>query len=443
MRSSSTMTAPCRARLAGAPTARRWRSPAGSRMPASALVCGDLMPERIRIAVLHFAHETVTFLKNDTTLDDFIYPGSPASGEALLSAYPKSYMGGFVKMAGEFEGVELVGIESPLWPKTYMGSGWVTAEAFETLVGKMIEGLKTEGPFDGIYLSLHGAMAVRGVAKPEAELARRVREAAGPDVPIAATFDLHGNEDHEFLEHADIGFAVKYFPHYDEYLQGERAARMLLRMIRGDYKAAHATRKVPILTATVRMWTGASPWMDLTQRALTWEPREVDVFVNVFFGFPFADVPDVGITVQVLTNGDAKRAEEIAEDRADLACRKREALLPSTKIHSITEGVALAKQAIAHGETPVVLADHSDRSGSATFLLKEIIAQDLSGVIIAAIADAAATARLKEMGARAGDRFDMEIGGRVDESAGEPVRIQGTILTAVEGYGQSWVVVKF
>jgi Protein of unknown function (DUF1485). len=39
---------------------------------------------KIRIAVLHFSHETVTFLKNDTTLDDFIYPGSPASGEALL-----------------------------------------------------------------------------------------------------------------------------------------------------------------------------------------------------------------------------------------------------------------------------------------------------------------------------------------------------------------------
>ena len=72
-------------------------------------------------------------------------------------------MGGFVKMAREFDGVELVGIESPLWPKTYMGSGWVTEEAFETLTGKMIEGLKAEGPFDGVYLSLHGAMAVRGV----------------------------------------------------------------------------------------------------------------------------------------------------------------------------------------------------------------------------------------------------------------------------------------
>jgi hypothetical protein len=57
----------------------------------------------MRIGVLHFSHETVTFLKNDTTLEDFIYPGSPtkgepgspAKGEALLKFDPKSYMGGF------------------------------------------------------------------------------------------------------------------------------------------------------------------------------------------------------------------------------------------------------------------------------------------------------------------------------------------------------------
>ena len=69
----------------------------------------------------------------------------------------------------------------------------------------MIEGLRKEGPFDGVYLSLHGAMAVRGVARPEAELARRVRAAVGPKAAIAATFDLHGNEDDEFLKHADMG----------------------------------------------------------------------------------------------------------------------------------------------------------------------------------------------------------------------------------------------
>jgi len=397
----------------------------------------------IRIGVLHFSHETVTFLKNDTTLDDFIYPGSPAKGEALLTFDPKYFMGGFVKMAREFDGVELVGIESPLWPKTYMGSGWVTQEAYETLVGRMIEEIKLAKPFDGIYLCLHGAMAVRGVPRPEAELARRVREAVGPKAFIAATFDLHGNEDEAFLKYADMAFAVKYFPHYDGYLQGERAARTLVRAIRGDYKPTHVTTKIPIISPTVLQWTGASPWMDLIQRALVWEAREPDVYVNVFFGFPFADVPDVGMTVQVLTNGNPELAVTISRDMAETAWRQREALLTSAKIHTIPEGVTLAKQAVATGQTPVVLADHSDRSGYATWLLKEIIAQNLSNTLIATIADAKATAKLKAQGAKAGDAFDMEVGGLTDESAGQPVRIQGTILNAVEGHGQFWVCIKF
>jgi microcystin degradation protein MlrC len=285
------------------------------------------MAHRIRIAVLHFAHETVTFLKNDTTLDDFIYPGSPARGEALLKFDPKYFMGGFVKVAREFDGVELVGIESPLWPKTYMGSGWVTQEAYETFVGRMIAEIKVEGPFSGVYLCLHGAMAVRGVPRPEAELARRVREVVGREAFIAATFDPHGNEDEEFLRYADMAFTVKYFPHYDGYLQGERAARTLVRAIKGDYKPSHTTLKVPIISPTVLQWTGASPWMDLVQRALIWEAREVDVYVNVFFGFPFADVPDVGMTIQVMTNGNPRLATEIARDMADTAWRHRQALL--------------------------------------------------------------------------------------------------------------------
>jgi microcystin degradation protein MlrC len=397
----------------------------------------------IRIAVLHFAHETVTFLKNDTTLDDFIYPGSPAKGEALLTHDPKSYIAGFVKVAREFDGVELVGIESPLWPKTGTASGWVTEEAYETFVGRMIAEIRATGPFDGVYLSLHGAMGVRGVPRPEAELARRVREVVGRDVRLVGTFDPHGNEDEEFLRHADMAFAVKYFPHYDSYLQGERAARMLVRAIRGDYKPATATVRVPIISPGAVQWTGASPWMDLVQRALTWEARAPDTYVNFFFGFPFADVPDVGMTFQAMTNGDAKLARRVADDMAAAAWRRREALLKSTRVHTIPEGVRLAKEAVARGATPVVLADHSDRSGSATWLLREIVDQDLSDVLVATLADAKASDALKAKGVKAGDPFDMEVGGVVDESAGAPVRIRGTVMNAVEGYGQLWVVVKF
>ena len=289
----------------------------------------------MRIAVLHFSHETVTFLASDTTVDDFIYQGSPAAGESLLQSQPRSYIGGFVKVAREFDGVELVGIESPLFPKRGTASGWVTTEAFERFLGKMVSELKAKGPFDGVYLALHGAMAVRNVAKPEAEIARRVRAAVGRKAFIVGTFDPHGNEDAEFLSQADMAFTVKYFPHYDSHLQGERAARMLVRAIRGDYRPETVTVKVPIITPTVLQWTGASPWMDLVQRALVWEAREPDVYVNVFFGFPFADVPDVGLTFQVMTNGNAALARKVADDMSSWAWRRREALLNTAKVHPI------------------------------------------------------------------------------------------------------------
>ena len=402
----------------------------------------------MRIAVLYFAHETVTFLPNDTTLADFTYKGSPAKGEALLAHDPRSYMGGFVKVAREHDDVELVGIESPLWPRTGTGSGWITNEAFETFVGRQIEELKARGPFDGAYLALHGAMGVRGVPRPEAEIAKRVRAVLGPQARIAATFDPHGNEDAEFLRHADMAFCVKYFPHYDMHLQGERAARMLVRAIRGDYSPATVTLKLPILAPTVMMWTGASPWSDLVQRALVWEAREPDVFVNVFFGFPWSDVPDGGMGFQVMTNGKPDLAQHIARDMADWTWRRREALVKGATVHRIGAGVTLAKQAVAEGRAPVVLADHSDRSGYATWLLREIIAQGLSRTLVATIAAPEAIAALA--GAKPGDAVEVEIGGRVDPSAGEPVRITGRVLLVADattaratGKGQSWIAIRF
>jgi len=383
----------------------------------------------LKIAVLHFVHETVTFLSNETTLDDFIYEGSPAKGEALLSIDPKSYMGGFVKAAREHSDVELVGIESPLQPKTGIGSGWITTEAFEHFLGKMVDELRSQGPFDGVYLALHGAMGVTGVPRPEAEIARRVRIAVGKLTFIAATFDPHGNEDEAFLASADLAFTVKYYPHYDAYLQGTRAARNLIRCIRDDFTPTHASRKVPLISATVLQWTGGSAWMSLINRALTWEAREPDVYVNVFFGFPWSDVPDAGMFVQVTTNGNPTLASAIVDDMSHAIWRHKDTLLTSTKIVSVSDAVAEAASACLRGAFPVVIADHSDRSGYATWVLDQIIQQALSDTIIAAVADADVLDALQEKQLATGDEIEIEVGGRVDPSAGQPLTVRGTLVT--------------
>jgi microcystin degradation protein MlrC len=396
----------------------------------------------IRIAVLKFSHETVTFLPWDTTSSHFTYQGSPAKGEHLFASQSRHFIGGFVKVAREYEGVELVGIESPLGSKMGSGTGWITTEAYESFVGKMISELKSSGPFEGVYLALHGAMAVKRVPRPEAELARRVRESVGARPIIAATFDPHGNEDEEFLRHADMAFTGKYYPHYDCYLQGERAARTLVRAIRGDYAPSHATVKVPIISPTVVQWTGASPWMDLVHRALIWEARETDTYVNCFFGFPWSDVPDLGMTFQVITNGKPELARKIAEDMASFAWREREALLCTTRIHSISDGVGLAKQAVEEGQVPVILADHADRSGHATLLLQEIIAQKLRRTLIVTVADPNVIDTLAAGRAKAGDVFDMMVGRLTDESAEKPVHVKGTLLKITGGNG-GWAHIGF
>jgi microcystin degradation protein MlrC len=386
----------------------------------------------LKIAVLHFVHETVTFLSNETTLNDFIYEGSPAKGEALLSIDPKSYMGGFVKAAREHADVELVGIESPLEPKTGIGSGWITTEAFEHFLGRMVDELRSQGPFDGVYLALHGAMGVTGVPRPEAEIARRVREVVGKSAFIAATFDPHGNEDEAFLASADLAFTVKYYPHYDAYLQGTRAARNLIRCIRDDFTPTHASRKVPLISPTVVQWTGGAAWMSLINRALTWEAREPDVYVNVFFGFPWADVPDAGMFVQVTTNGNPALALEVVEDMSQAIWRQKDALLTSTKIVPVSDAVEEAASACQRGVFPIVIADHSDRSGSATWVLGQVIQQALADTVVATVTDASVLDTLQEKRLVSGDEVEIEVGGRVDPSAGRPLAVRGKLVTVPE-----------
>ena len=281
---------------------------------------------------------------------------------------------------------------------------------------------------------------VRNVPRPEAEIARRFREVVGPDVPIVGSFDLHANEDAEFLRWADMAFITKRYPHYDSYLQGERSARALVRLARDLYVPTTATRKPGVITPTVLQWTGKSPSMDIMERARRWESRERDVYVSVAYGFPWSDVPDVGATVHVMTNNDQVLADRIADDMSDFIWRVREDLF-SDELSAPDEAADSAATAFAAGNTPVVLADFSDRTGDATFVLQQVVDKGMSGVLVATIRDESVIESLASSGAEPGDRFDMTVGGFAAESSGEPVRINGTLSYFGEAFGYPQVAV--
>ena len=283
----------------------------------------------LRIAVAKFQHETCTFCPGgDTEIEDWTRVRPPFEDEALFES--GDFVRGFSARTREYGNVELLPLRSPQGVFGGSSRSWNSEEAFEHFAGMIIEDLRAAMPVDGVYLALHGAMAVRDVPRPEAELARRVREVVGPDVPIAGSFDLHGNEDEEFLRWADFSFVTKRYPHYDAYIQGERSARLIISTARGDYDPTTATRKPGIITPTVVQWTGQSPSMDIMERARRWEAREPDAYVSVFYGYPWSDVPDVGATVQVMTNGDQALANEIGDDMNDFMWRVREQFAAGT-----------------------------------------------------------------------------------------------------------------
>jgi len=275
-----------------------------------------------RVAVATFSHETCTFCPGgDVTVEDWERVSPPVRGEALLGG--GGYIGGFVSMAEDYGDMELIGLSSPRGVFGGSSRSWNTEGTFDHFLDLMIQDLEAALPVDGVYLALHGAMAVRNVPRPEAEIARRFREVVGPDIPISSSFDLHGNEDAEFLNWADFAFTTKRYPHYDAALQGARAARALHMTMKGEYSPTTATRKPGIITATVLQWTGASPSMDIMERARRWEARQENAFVSVFYGYPWSDVPDVGVTIHVMTDNDQELADLIADDMNDFFWRVR------------------------------------------------------------------------------------------------------------------------
>ena len=396
--------------------------------------------ESYKVAVLEYMQETCTFCPGgDAEIADRTRRMPYVSGEDLVKR-TGGFVGGFMHAAAQFDDMRVVGLNSPDGVFGGSSRSWESKESFEHFMRIILDDLQTQMPVQGVYLSLHGAMAVRDVPRPEAEIARRVREVVGPDVPIAGSFDLHGNEDEQFLEWANAAFVTKRYPHYDAFLQGSRSATFLYRSMKSLYKSTTATRKPPIITATVLQWTGQSPSMRIMERARRWEAREKDAFVSVLYGFPWSDVPDVGATVHVMTNDDPELANTIADDMADFIWRVREEFAGG-EFPLPDEAVSQTLKAIEEGAVPVVLGDYSDRPGDATWILQELIDRDLGRVIYAALRDEKALAALKSARARPGDAFDMEVGGFTGEQAGSPVRVAGKVRYFGEGWGYDEIAI--
>jgi microcystin degradation protein MlrC len=380
----------------------------------------------MRIAVASFSHETCTFCPKLTSVDDFEAGGVHYGQDVLDSSRGiPNYINGFIKAATEYKDVELIGILSASRSRGGSSGSWLTKECFDKYSNGISEGIKQSGKIDGVLLALHGAMATKEFPKPEAEVVRKVRSIVGPDVPIMVTLDLHANEDYELTDAAEGVFILKTYPHVDSEEIGYEAATCLIRTLKGVFKPTMAIAKPGVLTPSVYQWTGESPGKDIMDKARKWEEEPDCYSVSVAFGFAYADVPDAGATVIAVTNNNFELAEKIVKDISEFIWDVRESFAGKT-LPKTEEGVKKAIKLAESGRIPVIIADHSDRTGDGTHILEELKRQDADNFCIATLTDERAIKMIQNK-ANVGDLITISVGGYASCWSGKPVELTGIV----------------
>ena len=388
----------------------------------------------MRLAALGLLHETNTFNPRITGLDRFpLMPVGEDQSSILgvitgrqlwhVHAGAKTTVAGF-HAADSLPGVDVV----PLVFATTPPSGTITAEAFEAIWGHLAAALDREGPFDGVLMAQHGASVSEAVLDADAEMIRRVRRAVGPRVPIGVVHDTHGNISPAQLEPATVTLLWQTNPHVDCREQALACAELVVRTIRGEISPVQAIEKPPLALNILVQGTAMEPMRTFLAAARALEAEPGILSAGIGEGFPYADVPHLGMAFLAISDGDPDLARRGARRLADLAWEMRE----QCDARAVPPDDAIRQALALPDPRPVVLLDVGDNVGAgtpgdATVLLDALI-RSRTPSFLAQLFDPAAV----QATARVGGRVDLEVGGKTDDLHGAPVRITGVTRAAGE-----------
>lgn len=381
----------------------------------------------MRVAVLGFHHESNTFAPVAASLERFLRAG-PVEGAELLAQYASSQatLAGFIEAADADPDVELV----PLVYFDLQPMGTITAEAFDTLVGRMLDQLAQRGPWDAVLLALHGAAVSEVHRDVDGEIIERVRRLVGDDVLIGVTFDMHANVSRRMIEIPDVVNTYMTNPHLDPRLRGRQSAELTFRAVRGEVEPVAAVETPPLIVNILRQGTSDPPMRELVALAAEAESRPGVLSVSVAEGFPYADVEEMGMAFFAVTDGDAELATSIARELAQAAWAVR-AESQGDGV-PIDEALAVAASSDAH---PVVLLDVGDNVGGgspadSTHVLAA--AQRLGvGGLFHSLCDPASVQTCVAAGV--GATVEIAVGGKTDDLHGDPVSVRGEIRHLDDG----------
>ena len=311
-----------------------------------------------------------------------------------------------------------------------IAGGPVERGIYERWKVEILAGIKTALPLDGVYLAMHGAMFVEGLFDAEGDFISAVREVVGPDMLIAASYDLHGNVSQKIIDGLDIFSTYRTAPHIDVPDTMRRAVTMLVRALKTGQRPVVAWAPVPVLLPGERTSTQDEPARTFyTQLQAVEDPTGIwDASFQV--GYVWADEPRA-TACAVITGTDrlamTAAARHLAQDYWDI----REGFVFGTKTGSIEECVNWAMTSHTH---PVVLAESGDNPtgggvGDRAEVLAELIARDAQGVVFAGIADKAATDAAYAAGV--GATIEISIGACLDTSS-KPVYTEAVVAFLLE-----------
>jgi microcystin degradation protein MlrC len=377
-----------------------------------------------RIAVGGLHHETNTFAPQPATFERFAEAdGWPelSRGRALIdnTAGINLPVTGFID-AATGAGHEL----APLVWANAVPSGPVTEEAYERIVGWLLEDLRAALPVDGLFLDLHGAMVTRHLEDGEGELLRRIRALVGPDLPVVAALDLHANVSESMVAHSDVLVAYRTYPHVDMADTGARCLPVLDRLMRGE-RLARAWRHGGYLVGLPWQCTLIEPARGLYARL----DQLGVVSASIAMGFPAADVSCCAPCF--LAYG------ERAEQAVDELAAAYEAAEPrfAGRLWLPDEAV---RHAMAAGEgPPVILADTQDNpggggTGDTTGLLRALVGARAERAVLALMADGEAAA-LAHAAGRGAVLRQLALGGRNGPTGVTPVTGDWAVLGLGDG----------
>jgi microcystin degradation protein MlrC len=311
-------------------------------------------------------------------------------------------------------------------------AGLLASDGWKKLSSELLAAVKTNlAGVDGIYVSLHGAMGADGELDPEGYLLTEIRKMAGPKIPIVITLDLHGILTDRMLKQID-GFAVYHtYPHVDFADTGIRAAKLLLRLMRGGVKPVTARVVIPALVRGDELITKSGCYGDLIRECQRLE-RENGMALSaaIMIGNPFTDVPELCTQVLVTTDGNeslAKReAERIAAEFWPQRFRMQGKLIP------LDRAVAQARTI----EGPVLFTDAADATssgatGDSNVLIKALREAGYPKRVLAQIVDPAAAAAAHKAGV--GAVIDVTLGGFYDKKRFQPMKVNAEVALLSNG----------